>query len=128
MRAFATKRFHNWATKEGLTNAVLSEAVEEIIQGLIGDSLGGHVYKIRVKLPGRGKCGGARTLIAYKAAEKVFFTFGFAKNERENIDGKELKAIKELAEQLLDYTDHQLKKSIESGALKEIPKEVKRND
>src|ERR1700676_4766743 len=120
MRAFITKRFHIWATKEGLTEAVLAKAVEEITQGLIGDSLGGNVYKKRVKLPGRGKSGGARTLIAYRAREKVFFTFGFAKNERENIDSNELKSIKKFAEQLLGYTEQQLKQLIESGALREI--------
>ena len=120
MRAFLTKRFHIWATKEGLTEAVLAEAVEEISQGLIGDSLGGNVYKKRIKMPGRGKRGGARTLIAYKVREKVFFTFGFAKNERENIDANELKAIKEFAEELLAYTEQQLKHSIENGALREI--------
>jgi len=79
----------------------LAEAVEEITQGLTGDSLGGNVYKKRIKMPGRGKRGGARTLIAYKAREKVFFTFGFAKNERENIDTNELKAIKEFAEEIM---------------------------
>lgn len=122
MRVFITKRFHIWAKEEGLTEAVLSEAVEEIIQGLIGDSLGGNVYKKRIKMPGRGKRGGARTLIGYTAKEKVFFIFGFAKNERENIDSNELKAIKKFAEELLAYTEQQLKQSIENGALREIKK------
>jgi hypothetical protein len=128
MRAFTTKEFHIWATKEGLSSAVLANAVREITDGLIGDSLGGNVYKKRVKLPGRGKSGGARTLIAYKAAEKLFFTFGFAKKERENIDSKELKAIKELANELFDCTDRQLDELIKIGALKEIQKEVRKND
>lgn len=126
LRAFVTKRFDRWAIDEGLTDTVLSVAVEEISQGLIGDSLGGNVYKKRIRLPGRGKRGGARTLIAYKAAEKVFFTFGFAKNERENIDREDLKAIKELAAELLGYADDQLKKAIRSGALREIERRVEK--
>jgi hypothetical protein len=120
MRAFSTKQFDSWAKREGLTELVLAQAVREITNGLLGDNLGGYVYKKRIKLPGRGKSGGARTLIAYRANEKVFFTFGFAKNERENIDSNELKAIKALAAELLAYTNDQLEDAIEAGALKEI--------
>jgi hypothetical protein len=35
-------------------------------QGLIDADLGGGLFKKRIALPGRGKSGGARTLIATK--------------------------------------------------------------
>jgi RelE toxin of RelE / RelB toxin-antitoxin system len=35
-------------------------------------------------------CGGFRTLISYRRSERAVFLFGFAKNERANIDDDEL--------------------------------------
>jgi hypothetical protein len=79
--------------------------------------LGGHVYKKRVSLAGRGKRGGARTLIAFRIGEKAFFLYGFAKNVRSNISDKDLKALRLLAGVLLNYTDPALTKAVKAGEL-----------
>ena len=120
MRVFKTKQFDKWAIKEGVTNPLLISAIDEIVRGLVDANLGGHIYKKRVKLPGRGKRGGARTLLAYKANDNAFFIYGYAKNERENIEEKELETLKELAVDLLGYTEAQITKAIEDGEFKEI--------
>ena len=39
----------------------------------------------RLALPGRGKRGGARTLVATNKGNRWFFLFGFEKNARANI-------------------------------------------
>jgi hypothetical protein len=70
MRIFTTKWFMQWAAKEGLTDEALRTAVAEMEQGLIDASLGGHVYKKRVGVQGRGKRGGVRTLLAFKTDDK----------------------------------------------------------
>ena len=70
--------------------------------------------------PGRGKRGGARTLVAFRQGEKAFFVYGFAKNERTNISDKELKALKLLAKELLNYPAETLAKAIKAGELIEI--------
>lgn len=119
MRIFKTKWFHRWAAKEGLSEAVLREAVVELEQGL-GDALGGYVYKKRVALPGRGKRGGARTLVAYRSGHAVFFMYGFPKNERANIESSELKALRLLAKELLGYSEQDLTKAIKAGELIEV--------
>lgn len=93
MQIYKTRQFDKWAGKEGLTDSVLAAAVVEMESGLIDADLGGHVVKKRVALPGRGKSGGARTLLAYRLGDRAFFVYGFAKNERDNIDDKELKAL-----------------------------------
>ncbi len=69
---------------------VLRTAVEELKNGLLDADLGGHVYKKRVGLGGRGKRGGARTLIAFRIEKKAFFLYGFAKNSRADVSSKEL--------------------------------------
>ena len=108
MEIYKTRVFAKWADKEGLDDRTLTVAVAEMEQGLIDADLGGHVMKKRVALPGRGKSGGARTLLAYCHDDRAFFVYGFAKNERDNIDDKELKALKQLAAALLKLNPAQL--------------------
>jgi hypothetical protein len=120
MRVFQTKGFQKWAAREGLNDEALRAAVKEMEAGLIDAELGGQVVKKRVALPGRGKRGGSRTLVVYRQADKAFFVYGFAKNERANISEKELKALKLLATQLLGYTNPALAKAIHAGELTEV--------
>lgn len=119
MRIFKTKWFHRWAAKDGLTDAVLRTAAVELEQGL-GDALGGYVYKKRIALQGRGKRGGARTLIAYRSGHAVFFMYGFPKNERANIESDELKALRLLARELLGYNEQSLTRAVKAGELIEV--------
>jgi hypothetical protein len=120
MRIFKNKAFTKWAAKEGLSDEALCAAVAEIGNGLIDAELGGHVIKKRVALVGRGKSGGARTLLAYRVEGKAFFVYGFAKNARSNIKPDELKALKMLAAQLLSYSDKDLNKAVEKQILIEV--------
>jgi len=120
MRVFKNKAVSKWAAKEGLTDKALLEAVGEMERGLIDADLGGHVVKKRVALAGRGKSGGARTLLAYKVGNKAFFVYGFAKNARANIKDDELKALKLYAQELLGYSDKALTKAIKYGVLIEV--------
>ena len=120
MRIFKNKAFSKWAAKEGLEDESLRAAVDEMERGLIDADLGGHVVKKRVALPGRGKSGGVRTLLAYKIGNKAFFVYGFAKNARANISADELKALKFLAKELLNYSDKALTEAIKHGALIEV--------
>ena len=120
MRVFKNKVFSKWAAKEGLDDAALLAAVEEMERGLIDADLGGHVVKKRVAIGGRGKSGGARTLLAYKIGNKPFFVYGLAKNARANISAEELKALKHLAKELLGYGEKALAEAIKHGALIEV--------
>ena len=120
MRLFTTRLFDKWAAKEGVTDAVLRVAVAEMAQGLVEADLGGHVYKKRVGLPGRGKRGGARTLLAFRIGDRAVFLYGYAKNERDNIDAQELKALKRLAAEVLGWTVVQLDVALAQGKLIEV--------
>lgn len=116
MSIYKTKWFHRWAAKEGLDGAALRAAVVELEQGL-ADALGGYVYKKRVALPGRGKRGGARTLVAFRRGGSAFFVYGYPKNERANISERELDALRLLAKELLGYSAEQLVTAVEVGEL-----------
>ena len=120
MQAFKTKTFARWADGEGLGDEALASAVAEMEQGLIDAHLGGQVVKKRVALPGRGKRGSTRILVAFRQGDKAFFVYGFAKNERANVNDKELRALKMLAKELLNYAAAVLTKATKAGELIEI--------
>lgn len=120
MHIYKTQQFDKWAKREGLADGVLRAAVAEMERGLVDADLGGHVFKKRVALPGRGKSGGARSLLAYRQADRAFFIYGFAKNERGNIDAKELKALQLLAASYLDLGTAQLNHAVREGKLIEV--------
>ena len=85
-------------------------------QGLIDADLGGGVVKKRVGLAGRGKRGGARTLVATNKGNKWFFVYGFEKNDRANITGDELDALQGIAQELLARAGRQLEEAIEGAS------------
>ena len=78
------------------------------------------MVKKRVALPGRGKRGSVRVLLALRQGEKAFFVYGFSKNERGSISDKELKALRLLAKELLNYSGALLIRAIKAGELLEI--------
>ena len=106
--------------KAGLADADLLSAVVEISQGLVDADLGGHVLKKRIALPGQGKRGGARTIVATKMAGRWFFIYGFNKNERANIRQDELKVLQEVAKELLGLDDRKLRIALAAGEILEV--------
>lgn len=119
-RVFKTRHFARWMRKTELTDSSLCEAVTEMSQGLMDADLGGGVIKKRVGLAGRGKRGGARTLVATNKGSRWFFVFGFEKNDRANISVQELEALQDIAQDLLARTGAQLDLAVQESALEEI--------
>jgi hypothetical protein len=119
-RVFKTRHFSRWMRKTELSDPALCAAVLEMERGLIDADLGGEVVKKRVALPGRGKSGGARTLVATNKGNRWFFVFGFEKAERPNVTAKELEALQKIAADLLKLTSKDLDAHVEFGELQEI--------
>ena len=119
-RVFKTRYFQRWMRKTELTDAALCKAAEEMAAGLIDADLGGSVLKKRVALAGRGKRGGARTLVATNKGSRWFFVFGFEKNEQANVSDEELEGMQAIAADLLARTGPQLDEAVAVGALQEI--------
>jgi hypothetical protein len=126
MQIFTTRVFSRLAVANELGDADLITAVAEMNDGLWDVNLGGQVYKKRVALAGRGKSGGARTLVAFKSNYRAFFMYGFSKNQRSNITTREKQALKLMARELLEYSDKQLSQALNHGALIKI--EVSEDD
>jgi len=119
-RVFKTRYFSRWMRKTELTDKVLCLAIAEMERGLIDAELGGGLVKKRVPLPGRGKSGSTRTLLATNRQSLWFFVFGFEKNERANVSPRELEALKALASDLLSLSSTDLDSQVASQVLEEI--------
>lgn len=119
-RVFKTHHFSRWMRKTELTDPALCAAISEMEKGLIDADLGGGVVKKRVPLPGRGKSGSTRTLVATNKGNRWFFVFGFEKNDRANVSPKELEALQAIAGDLLKLSATELDAHVHSEDLKEI--------
>ena len=115
-----TRTFNRWLRKTLLTDTALLKAIDEMEQGLVDADLGGNIYKKRVALPGRGKSGSTRTLIATNRQNRWFFMFGFEKNDKENITQAELAYLQEVAQIFLGYSSDELQLAIDKGELLEV--------
>jgi len=120
MLTLKTRTFHRWQKKARVPDATLQAVLLEIQAGLIDADLGGGVVKKRVPIEGRGKSGGARTIIATNNADRWIFVFGFEKNQRSNITPTELEALQLLAASLLSMSQQELQAAINDGTLTEI--------
>src|SRR5258708_7805294 len=120
MHVLKTKTFARWSRKERIRDAFLIAAVDEIRRGLVDAHLGGGLVKKRVARAGSGKSGGYRTLLATNLRERWVFLYGFAKNERDNVDDEELSKLKSLAHVYMDMSEDTIGRLIKAGELIEV--------
>jgi hypothetical protein len=117
---YGTRVFLRSIKKSEVSHGSLVEAVGELALGLHDGNLGRGLFKKRIALPGHGKRGSIRTLVALKAGSRCFFLYGFKKNERSNISEPELEALRMLARDLLALDDAALCRALLDGALMRI--------
>jgi len=120
LRIFKTKWFARYSRRQQIRDRSLREAVLRAEQGLVDAELGGNVIKQRVARAGQGRSGGYRMLIAFRSKGRAVFLYGFAKNERDNIDDEELETLREIAAVWLAADTDQIERAIAEGALQEI--------
>jgi hypothetical protein len=120
MHKLMTKHFAKWASKQKIPKKELASALAEVQEGNFEANLGGHIYKKRIRLEGRGKSGGGRTIICYKRNDRAIFIHGFAKNEKSNLSPRELNAFKELAKILLALSPEDIQVAINNGDFIEV--------
>lgn len=120
MRIFKTKVFARFARNQRIRDRDLCEVVERTGEGLIDADLGGGVIKQRLARPGQGRSGGFRVLFAFRPQHRAVFIYGFAKNERANIDDKELKTLREIAAAWLAASPQNIEREVADGRLQEV--------
>jgi hypothetical protein len=120
VRIFKTKWVARFIRRERIHDAGLKEAIERAERGIVDADLGGGLIKQRVARPGQGRSGGFRMIVAYRTEQRAFFVYGFAKNERENIEDSELQTLRDIAAELLSHDETALDDAVSMGNLQEI--------
>jgi hypothetical protein len=120
MRVYKIKGFARFQRRERIADRALVEALLAAERGLVDADLGGGLIKQRVARPGQGKSGGFRTLIAYRRGERAVFLFGFAKNERANIDDDELEEWRHVGRLYLALDERKIEAAITAQELTEV--------
>jgi hypothetical protein len=119
MRIFKTRALAKFTRQNGISDASLVAAINNAMRGLIDADLGGHIIKQRVARPGQGKRGGFRMLVGFRS-DLAIFLFGFAKNERENIDGDQLKTLREIVATWFAADEKKIAQALADGILIEV--------
>lgn len=119
-RVFKTKTFDRWARKV-VSDELLCQAAHEIEQGQYEADLGGGVCKKRVAVPGQGKSGSTRTLVAKKHNAAIFFLAGREKNAPgSDFSVKEVEVAKIIGHALENANIKKLDDLVATEVLKEI--------
>ena len=82
--------------------------------------MGGGLIKQRIPRMGEGRSGGFRTIVAYRKKDRAIFLYGFAKNERDNIDDDDMNDLKRTAGIFLAFDRHAFAAAIAAGEIREI--------
>jgi hypothetical protein len=120
MRVYKIKGFARFQRRERIADTTLVEAIRAAERGLVDADLNRGLIKQRIAHPGQGKSGGFRTLIAYRRSERAVFLFGFAKNERANIDDDELEEWRRIAQLYLALDERRIEAAIAAQELAEV--------
>jgi hypothetical protein len=120
VEVFATKPFARFVRREGILARSLLEAIERAERGSVDADLGGGLIKQRVARPGKGRSGGYRTIIAFRAGKRAVFLFGFAKSQRENLTDDELAVAERLGAKWLGANAAQSARAVSDGEIKEV--------
>lgn len=120
MQVFKTRWFARFAEREGIENESLREAIARAERGLIDADLGGGLIKQRIARKGRGRSGGYRMIVAYRIRNRAVFLYGFAKNERDNMERDELMSWRRVADDWISANAQRIAEGLEDGAILEV--------
>ena len=99
VRVFKSNRFHRFARKEKISDAMLCEAIERAERGLIDADLGAGLIR---------------------AETRAVFAFGFAKSDLANLEDDEEAAFKRAAKLVLGFSDAQMDAEVAAGRMLEV--------
>jgi hypothetical protein len=120
VRIFKNTWFQKFARKENISDRALCDAVDRAEKGLIDADLGSGLIKQRVARPGAGKSGGYRTVIFFRSGTRALFAYGFAKNDRSNLDADEETAYRKAAKLVLGFSEKEVDAAVAAGRLVEV--------
>ena len=126
-RVFKLKTFARWA-KKILSDDQLCAAAREIERGQYEADLGSGLCKKRIAVPGQGKSGATRTLVAKDGVQGIFFIAGRQKNDPgSDFSDANVAQAQVIGEALQQASAKKLNELAEEGVLKEICHDDQKN-
>ena len=122
LSVYKSKSFSRFARKARISDTDLWTSALLANTGRIDADLGGGVIKQRIARVGEGKSGGSRSIVLFRKEDRAVFVYGFEKKDRANLKSDELEAFRELALLILGYTEAEIAKQVQVGALIQISK------
>jgi hypothetical protein len=117
---FKTKWMARFVRRERISDHSLREAILRAEGARVDADLSGGMIKQRVARTGQGRSGGYRMLVAYRTGDRAVFLYGFAKDERENIDPDQLLTLRDIAASLLAADDEQIEQALKVELSQEV--------
>ena len=119
-RVFKLKTFARWA-KKLLSDEQLCTAAKEILKGQYEADLGKGLCKKRIAVPGQGKSGATRTLVAKESTLAIFYMAGRQKSDPgTDFTDANIAQAQLLGQALQASTSQKLDQLVEDGVLQEI--------
>ena len=119
-RIFKLKTFARWARRI-ISDEALCHAAAEIMIGRYEADLGKGLCKKRVAVPGQGKSGSVRTLVAKESAHGVFFIAGRQKSDPgTDFSDANVAQAQLIGQALQAVNSEKLDELVADGVLKEI--------
>jgi hypothetical protein len=115
VRIFKTKTLAKFTRQNTISDASLVTAVERAAEGLIDADSSNNGS------PGRGRAREVafRMLIGFRSDLSIFL-FGFAKNERDNIDDGQLRTLREIVASWFAADEKKIAQALKDGTLIEV--------
>ena len=120
VRIFSFPGFDDYAKKQRWSDDRLIKVVEDVERGLNDGVLGSNLFKRRVAREGSGSSGGFRVVLVCQVGHRAFLVEAFAKNVKTSHTPQEVRALRELADQLLVLSETQIALAIEANQMREI--------
>lgn len=123
MKILITNWFKKWLKKVNIEkDDLISSANIMNKNNGTAVNLGSGLFKIRVKRKGQGKRGSYRTILIFKKDKLILYVYGFAKNEKDNLEKDELKLFKKLSKDIIRMSDDELFNQIKLGSFINLEK------
>lgn len=104
-----------------MSSSALCKAAREIEKGFFEADLGGGICKKRIPLPGHGKSGSIRTIVAKKNKDAIIFIVGREKNASgSDFTNTEQEAATMIGRALEKVSINKLRELVAVGTLREL--------
>lgn len=117
LSVYKTKPFTRFARRARIPDSDLWNAAQRANNGRVDADLGGGVIKQRIARAGEGKSGGSRSILAFSKDDRAVYVYGFEKKDQDNIDHRDLEALRRLAAVILGYNEDQIADRVIAGDL-----------